>query len=159
MPQRRSVHRTQPVSMSQFVLRTALRKRLVRLSVRVHTIYLTIGGKGGSRLSAGKINKIQYNIPSVLWRCWLGGRKGIRPVKKLSGGVLVWLSVWSKVQTCIWPRWCHCHSLSLASLKSRLVLPFCYRLTRVVLDKGPLNECSSSKINTINMCMINNDTK
>ena len=26
----------------------------------------------------------------------LGGRKGIRPVKKLSGGVLVWLSVWSK---------------------------------------------------------------
>ena len=21
-------------------------------------------------------------IPSVLWRCWLGGRKGIRPVKK-----------------------------------------------------------------------------
>ena len=24
-------------------------------------------------------------------------------VKKLSGGVLVWLSVWSEVQTCIWP--------------------------------------------------------
>ena len=23
--------------------------------------------------------------------------------KKLSGGVLVWLSVWSEVQTCIWP--------------------------------------------------------
>ena len=22
------------------------------------------------------------NMPSVLWRCWLGGRKGIRPVKK-----------------------------------------------------------------------------
>jgi len=32
---------------------------------------------------------------------WLGGRKGIRPVKKLSGGVLAWLSVWSEVQTCI----------------------------------------------------------
>jgi len=25
-------------------------------------------------------------LPSVLWRCWLGGRKGIRHVKKLSGG-------------------------------------------------------------------------
>jgi len=25
----------------------------------------------------------------------LGGRKGIRPVKKLSSGVLAWLSVWS----------------------------------------------------------------
>ena len=35
----------------------------------------------------------------------------------------------------------HCHSLSLASAKSRLVLPFWYRLTRVVLDKGPLNRC------------------
>ena len=32
-----------------------------------------------------------------------GGRKGIRPVKKLSGGVLAWLCVWSEVQTCIWP--------------------------------------------------------
>jgi len=31
------------------------------------------------------------------------GRKGIRLVKKLSGGVLAWLSVWSEVQTCIWP--------------------------------------------------------
>jgi len=24
-------------------------------------------------------------------------------VKKLSGGVLAWVSVWSEVQTCIWP--------------------------------------------------------
>jgi len=30
------------------------------------------------------------------------------------------------------------------SSKSRLVLPFWYRLTRVVPDKGPLNGCSSS---------------
>jgi len=52
----------------------------------------------------------------------------------LSGEVLAWLSVWSEMQTCIWPSWCHCHSLSLASVKSRLVLPFWYRLTRVVLD-------------------------
>jgi len=37
--------------------------------------------------------------------------------------------------------WYHCHSLSLASVKSRLVLPFWYRLTRVVLDKGTLNGC------------------
>ena len=41
--------------------------------------------------------------------------------KKLNGGVLAWLSVCSKVQTCIWPSGCHCHSLSLASVKSRLV--------------------------------------
>jgi len=45
------------------------------------------------------------------------------------------------VQTCIWPSWCHCHPLSLAPVKSRLVLPFWYRLTWVVLDKGPLSGC------------------
>ena len=78
-------------------------------------------------------------MPSVLWRCWLGGRKGIRPVK--NWGVLAWLSVWSEVQTCIWPSWCHCHSLSLATVKFRLVLPFWYRLTWVVPDKVPLNMC------------------
>ena len=31
---------------------------------------------------------------------------------------------------------------SLASFKSRLVLPFWYRLTRVVLEKKPLDGCS-----------------
>ena len=80
-------------------------------------------------------------VPSVLWHCWLGGRKGIWPVKNLSSEVLAWLSVWSEVQTCIWPSWCHCHSLSLAPVKSRLVLPFWYWLTWVVPDIGPLNGC------------------
>ena len=70
-----------------------------------------------------------------------GHRKGIRPVKKLSGGLLAWLSVCSEVRTCIWPSWCHCHSLSLATVKSRLVLPFWYRLTWVVLEKWQLNGC------------------
>jgi len=56
----------------------------------------------------------------------VGRQEGHPACKKLSGGVLAWLSVWSEVQTCIWPSWCHCHSLSLASVKSRLVLPFWY---------------------------------
>ena len=43
------------------------------------------------------------------------------------------------MQTCIWPSWCHWHSLSLTSVKSTLVLPFW--LTRIVLDKGLLNRC------------------
>ena len=71
-------------------------------------------------------------VPSVLWHCWLGGRKGIRPVKNWAVGCWCGLSVWSEVQTCIWSSWCHCHSLSLVSVKSRLVLPFWYRLTWVV---------------------------
>jgi len=71
----------------------------------------------------------------------VGRQEGHPACKKLNSGVLAWLSVWSKVQTCIWPSWCHCHSLSLASVKSRLVLPFWYWLTRVVPEKGPLNVC------------------
>jgi len=71
----------------------------------------------------------------------VGWQEGHLACKKLSGGVLAWLSVWSEVQTCIRPSWCHCHSLSLASVKSRLVFLFWYRLTRVVPDKGPLNGC------------------
>jgi len=71
----------------------------------------------------------------------VGRQEGHPACKKLSGGVLAWLSLWSKMQTCIWPSWCHCHSLPLDSVKSRLVLPFCYRLTWVVPEKGPLNGC------------------
>jgi len=71
----------------------------------------------------------------------VGRQEGHPACKKLSGGVLASLSVCSEVQTCIWPSWCHCHSLSLASVKSRLVLPFRYQLTRVVSDRGPLNGC------------------
>ena len=69
----------------------------------------------------------------------VGQQEGHPACKKLSGGVLAWLSVWSEVQTWICSSWCHCHSLSLASVKSRLVLPFWYRLTCVVPEKGPLN--------------------
>ena len=91
---------------------------------------------------------IIYNIACFQWiqcRCAFSGLmllawrpEGHPTCKKLSGGVLVLLSVWSEVQTCIWPSWCHCHShsLSLASVKSRLVLPFWYRLTWVVPEKG-----------------------
>ena len=39
------------------------------------------------------------------------------------------------------PAWCHCHSMSPASVKSKLVLPFWYWLTRVIPDKGLLNVC------------------
>ena len=68
-------------------------------------------------------------------------QEGHPACKKLSAGVLAWLSVWSEVQTCIQPSWCRCHSLSVSSVKSRLVLPFWYRPIRVVPEKGPLNGC------------------
>ena len=79
--------------------------------------------------------RLVYNI-GWQWRIFVP-----LPMPAMSGGVLAWLSVWSEVQTGIWPSWCHCHSLSLASVKSRLVLPLWYRPTWVVLEKGPLNVC------------------
>ena len=33
----------------------------------------------------------------------VGRQEGHPACKKLSGGVLAWLSDWSEVQTCIWP--------------------------------------------------------
>ena len=33
----------------------------------------------------------------------VGRQEGHLACKKQSGGVLAWLSVWSQVQTCIWP--------------------------------------------------------
>ena len=61
--------------------------------------------------------KIAFSALTLL----VGLQEGHPACKKLSGGVLAWLSVWSDVQTCIWPSRCHCHSLSLASVKSRFV--------------------------------------
>jgi len=69
--------------------------------------------------------------------CWLGVKKSIWPVKT-EWWVLVWLSVWSKVQTVSYsPAYNHPQTPSSpASFKSRLVLPFWYWLTQVVLKKG-----------------------
>jgi len=52
-----------------------------------------------------------------------------------------WCGYLSRARCRLQPSWCHCHSLSLAPVKSRLVLPFWYRLTWVVLEKGQLNVC------------------
>ena len=89
-------------------------------------------------------------MPSVLWHCCSGVRKSILSIK-IECDVLVWLSVCSEVQiVCIWSSWCLCiqkSRSSLASFKSRLILPFWYRLTQVVPEKTPLNGCSSSNSN------------
>ena len=81
------------------------------------------------------------SLETITGRWLVGQHKGHPACKKLTGGVLVWLSLWSEVPTCIWSSWCHCHSPSLASVKSRSVLSFWYRLTRVVPEKRLLNRC------------------
>ena len=63
------------------------------------------------------------HLPSVLWHCWLGDRKGIRPVKNWALA-MAWLSVCCEVQTCMWPSGFHSHSLSLAPAKIQIGFTF-----------------------------------
>jgi len=49
----------------------------------------------------------------------------------LSGGMLAWLSVLGEVQICIWLSWCHCHSLTLASVNTDWFL----RATAYMLER------------------------
>ena len=73
---------------------------------------------------------------------WAAGR--VSGLLKSCGGVLEWWSVWSKVQMiCIWPSWCHCHPIISCSSTIQNGLPFWCLLTQVVLEKRPLNGCSS----------------
>jgi len=64
----------------------------------------------------------------------VGWQKGHPACKKLSGGVLAWLSVWARCRFAYGPA-------NATATQSRLVLPFWYRLTWVVPDKGLLNGC------------------
>jgi len=60
-------------------------------------------------------------VAVVLWHHSIG-QEG-HPAFK-SGGMLAWSCVGVKVQICIWPSWCHCHSLSLAPVNpDRIYLP------------------------------------
>ena len=85
-------------------------------------------------------------FPSVLWCCWFGGRKVIRPVKNwVVGcwhGYLSWARCRLMAQLMPLPLTVSCFG------KIRLVLPFWYWywywLTQVVPEKGPLNGCVCS---------------
>jgi len=78
-------------------------------------------------------------LPSVLWRCWLGGRKGIRHVKNWAVGCRRGYLSGARCILANGPADATATHCLLLQHKSRLVLPFWYRLTRVVPDKGPLN--------------------
>jgi len=80
-----------------------------------------------------------YAVPSVLWRCWLGGMKGIRPVKKnwVVGcwrGCLGWGADLHIAQQMPLTLTVSCSSKSRLVLPS-WILPFRYQLTQVVPDK------------------------
>ena len=84
--------------------------------------------------------------PSVLWHCWFGVRKNTRPVKIELWGVGVVICLQQGADCLHMVQLMPLHpktQSSLASFNSRLVLPFWYRLTQVVLKKRLLNGCSS----------------
>ena len=65
----------------------------------------------------------------------------VEACKKLSGGVLAWLSAWGEVQILHMAPPMPLPFITSCSSKSRLVLPFWYWLTQRVPEKGPLNGC------------------
>ena len=84
------------------------------------------------------------SVPSVLCRCWSAGRaSGLEKT--------VW---WGADVVICMERGADLHMpLPLASVKSRLVLPFWYRLTWVVKDNGPLNVCVCACVSD-SLCFI-----
>jgi len=96
----------------------------------------------------------KYQLPSVLWHCWLGGRKGIRPVKNwVVGcwcGCLGWGADLHIVQHMPLPLTISCSSKSRLAL-TFLVLPFWYLLTRVVPD---IFQKSSKTVVCVCVCVV-----
>jgi len=62
---------------------------ILSLSVQDHKIYT--------------VDSVPKHYPFSALTLLIGWQEGHPACKNLSGGVLVWLSVWSKVQTFIWP--------------------------------------------------------
>jgi len=68
-------------------LQKALQKMCtMKFLIRLHTVYFAI---------------VHYAFSALM--LLVGWQEGHPACKKLSGGMLAWLSVWSEVQTCIWP--------------------------------------------------------
>ena len=59
----------------------------------------------------------------------VGQQEGHPACKKMSGGMLAWLSVWTEVQICIWPSWMSLPLTISYSSKSRMVLPSWFYLS------------------------------
>ena len=80
---------------------------------------------------------------SVLWRCWLGNRKGIRPVKTEWWGTGVVICMEQGANDLHMASWCHCHPIISCFSKIQNGLAFSYRLSQVVQEKRLLKGRSS----------------
>ena len=84
------------------------------------------------------LNLLLLLVPSVLWRCWLGGRKGIRPVKNewWGSGMVICLE---------WGADLHMAQLMplplTVSCSSKIQIAFLVPAYPGFLEKRPLNGC------------------
>ena len=79
-----------------------------------HSNFIKIGQTVAKRRPSTLLDFKQWIFAFNALTLLVGRQEGHLACKKLSVGVLAWLSVWGKVQICIRPSWCQCHSLSLA---------------------------------------------
>ena len=89
------------------------RKRSFTISARygLLTFMIVLKEYFQTVVSVGEIHQVCCWLVSVYYchslnsalTLLVGRQEGHPACKKLSGGVLAWLSVWSEVQTCIWP--------------------------------------------------------
>jgi len=103
------------------------------------------------------ISLLKDSMPLVLWHYWLGVRKSIQPVKIEWWGVGVVICLEQAADCLHMVQLVPLHPKipsSLASFKSRLVLPFWYTFTQVVLEKRPLNGSSGSSSNSKGLCKL-----
>ena len=80
----------------------------------------------GERLAAVGHAAYRHNTLTLL----VGHQEEHPARKKLSDGVLAWLSIWSVVQMiCILSSWCHCHPIISCFSKIQNGLPLLARLS------------------------------
>ena len=94
-------------------------------------------------------------VPSVLWRCWLGGRKGIRPLKNRV--VRCWHGCLSGARcrhACGPEDATATHTLSLASAKSRLGFTFL-----VPAHQGIPGKSAVKRVCVCNMKQLHRESK
>jgi len=90
-----------------------IRPRYLKLDTKLSNTPLTLncGNEASSTLEQFlglktiQTDFLVFSSMLICLQCFdaVGWAAGFMPVKKLSGGVLAWLSVWSEVQTCICP--------------------------------------------------------
>jgi len=99
----------------RFVIKNAhLAQGVSRMSAKAHFLEAKVMQTCELYKTCGDVcfNISLFNIHVCMYVCiiafsvlklLIGRQEGHPACKKLSGGVLAWLFVWSEVQTCIWP--------------------------------------------------------